>query len=315
MDEKVWHNAMVIYANWTHLLQPSRAFTYTQVQSRFLVWCESGKGTLVINNKPIKMTPGMVVFTPWNHSISWITDAQETFIVGAIHIIPNMPEENPPNYNPFHSSSLESEEFLNRKDEKIEGFEDIVCFNLSLNHPMLELGRYVISRFSAECPEFMLRTFPRLLLYELYTLNAGITQVFPNTMQRMLDVIEHYLEDNINMKMLIRVSMHSQATIYRMFEKFFGKTPREYILQRRLERAAQLLHSTGLQIQQIARRLQFDNQFYFSKCFKEHFNLSPRQYRNSLVDIPAMRPYRESSAHNDVPGRKHWFYVPDSDEE
>ena len=314
MDEKVWQNAMVIYANRTHVLQLGRAFTYTQVQSRFLVWCESGKGTLIINNLPIKMTPGKVVFTPWNHSISWINHPRETFIAGAIHIVPDMPEENPPRYNPFHSATPELPEFFNRRDEKLDGFEDIAIFDVPLDHPILELGRYVIDRFSAECPKFMLRNFPRLLLYELYMLKAGQTSCYPASVQIMLDIIEHYLEDHVDMKMLMRVSQLSQPTVYRMFKTFFNMTPREYITSRRMERAAKLLRQTELRIQQISERLQFKNPFYFSKCFKEHFNVSPRQWRNSSQVLPLQRPGREPSSHNDLPAKKHYFHIPDNEE-
>lgn len=315
MDDKIWQNAMVIYANWTHQIQPGRAFTYTQVQSRFLVWCESGIGTLKINNVPIKITPGKVVFAPWNHSISWMTDTWEPFITGCIHIIPDMPVENPIRYGPFHAAAPELPEFFNHRNEKTDGFEDTAVFEVPLDHPLLNLGRYVINRFSAECPEFMLRTFPRQLLYELYMLKAGENKVVSNPMQRMLDTIEHYLEDNIDMKMLMRVASLSQPTIYRVFKKKFDCTPREYIAARRMERAAELLRKTGLPIQVIARRLQYGNPFYFSKCFKEHFNISPRAFRDSDGISPIMRLRREPSSKQEIHGKKHWFYMPDSKEE
>lgn len=44
-------------------------------------------------------------------------------------------------------------------------------------------------------------------------------------MQRMLDTIEHYLEDNIDMKMLMRVASLSQPTIYRVFKKSLTARP------------------------------------------------------------------------------------------
>lgn len=314
MDEKLWQNAMVIYANWTHRIQPASAFTYTQVQSRFLCWCESGKGTLKINNVAIKMTPGKVIFAPWNHSISWITDTMQPFITGSIHIIPDMPHENPIRYGPFHAATPELAEFCNRRNEITEGFEDTAVFEIPLDHPLLHLGRYVIDRFSAECPEFMLRTFPRQLLYELYMLKAGVNQTVPNPLQRMLDTIEHYLEDNISMKMLKSVSQLSQPTIYRIFKKHLNSTPGEYITRRRLERSAELLRTTGLPIQEISRRLQFSNQFYFSKCFKEHFSVSPRKFRNSDSTLPVLRPNRESFSQWDIHGKKHYFYQPDTKE-
>lgn len=223
--------------------------------------------------------------------------------------------ENPVRYGPFYAAAPELPEFFSRRNEKTDGFEDTAVFEVPLDHPLLNFGRYVINRFSAECPEFMLRTFPRQLLYELYMLKAGENKVVSNPMQRMLDTIEHYLEDNIDMKMLMRVASLSQPTIYRVFKKKFDCTPREYIAARRMERAAELLRKTGLPIQVIARRLQYGNPFYFSKCFKEHFNISPRAFRDSDGISPIMRLRREPSSKQKIHGKKHWFYMPDSKEE
>ena len=315
MNEKTWQNAMVIYANWTSRFRPSDAFNYAQVQSRFLAWGESGKGTLKINNVPIRMSPGTVIFTPWNHTIDWIADAREPFRVGAIHIIPDMPCENPPRYSPFHAAAPEFPEFLNRHDEEIADFKDTAVFTVPLDHPLLRLGRYVIDRFSAECPEFMLRTFPRQLLYELYMLKAGESNCYPEPMRNMLGIIEHYLEDRIDGVMLKRVSGLSAPSIYRLFRRFFGCTSREYIARRRMERAAELLRGTNLPVRVIARRLQYDDPFYFSRCFKAYFKLSPRRWRNSSQPEPVARPRREASSLRDLPGRKHWFYLPENEDE
>ena len=308
LEEHVWRNAMVIYANWTPKIRANAAFAYTQVQSRFLVWGESGRGILKVNNVPIRMSPGKVVFTPWNHSISWLADAEEPLLTGCIHIIPDMPRENPPRYGSFHEASPEFSDFLNRRDEKIEGFEDTVSFDVSPDHPLLLLGRYVIDRFSSECPEFMLRMFPRQLLYELYMLRAGEKRGFPVAMQRMLDIVEHYLEDHLDMRSLKYVSQVSEPTVYRMFKDFFECTPREYIARRRMERAAELLRTTNLPVRVIARRLQYDDPFYFSRCFRARFGLSPRQWRKSDLPLPFRRPCREAFSQRDISGRKHWFY-------
>lgn len=315
MNEKSWHNAMVIYAKHTSSLHPSDAFSYTQVQSRFLAWCESGKGVLKVNNVPVKMFPGKVIFTTWNHSISWLADGKEPFYVGTIHIIPDMPQEYPPRYSPFHAASPELPEFYNRKDEFLENFTETAVFHVPLDHPLLMLGRYVIDRFSAECPEFMLRAFPRMLLYELYSLQAGNKLHYPSEMQNILYAVDHYLEDEtLNTELLCRSGKVSTATLFRLFKEHLQMTPGEYISRRRLERAAVLLRSTDMGIAVIARRMQYRDPFYFSRCFRNFSGMSPRQWRSSKVDLPVMRPCRESFSQRDIPGHKHWFYLPEHSE-
>lgn len=305
ISEKVWQNAMVIYARWTEM-QNMEPFSYHQVQSRFIVWCESGLGWLIVNNKKITMTPGKLLFTTWNHSISWIGNPDESFITGTIHIIPDMPQENPPRFSPFHSASPGLPEFFTRRDEFLPEFTDCAEFQLPLDHPMLRLGRYVIDRFQSECPEFILRLFPRMLLYELHTIRAGSNQTYPDSFTQILNTVEHYLEDHLDMKMLQRVSDLSQPGVYRIFRRFTGLTPGQYIANRRLERAAELLRTTNLSIQEIARKLQFRDPFYFSRCFKKRFSVSPRRWRNDPdLPLPLVPPRRESFSQRDIPGKKY----------
>ena len=309
MNNISWKNAMVIFALHTSGLHPSDAFTYTQVQSRFLAWCESGKGILKINNLPVKMFPGRVIFTTWNHTISWIADSSDPFRMGTIHIIPDMPQEDPPRYSPFHAASPEVPEFYRRKDEFLPEFTDTAVFDVPLDHQMLQLGRYVIDRFNAECPEFMLRTFPRLLLYELYALKAGSAFHYPAEMQQILNCVDHYLEDErLNSDLLSLTGRISQATLFRLFKEHLQMTPGEYISRRRLERAAVLLRTTDMGISVIARRMQFHDPFYFSRCFRKFSGMSPRAWRNCADELPVLRPLRESFSQRDIPGQKHWFY-------
>lgn len=310
MNEKIWKNAMVIYARFTNLysIEP---FRYEQVQSRFLVWCESGKGWLIINNQRIAMTPGKLVFAPWNHSISWIGNPEEPLSTGTIHIIPDMPEENPPRYSPFHSATPELPEFFARKDEFLPEFPDITEFDLPLEHPFFHLARYVVNCFQEECPEFILRLFPRQLLYELYSIKSGKISFYPDDFKQIVNTVEHYLEDHLDIKMLCRVSNLSISGVYRSFNRLTGKTPGQYINERRLKRASELLRTTDLSVQTISRRLQYKDPFYFSRCFKHLFGVSPRQWRNNAsIPLPPRLPQRQSFSQRDIPGEKHHFFLP-----
>jgi AraC-like DNA-binding protein len=312
MNEKAWQNAMVIFAKATSGLRPSDAFTYTQVQSRFLAWCESGRGVLKINNVPVKMFPGRIIFTTWNHTISWFADGKEPFLTGTIHIIPDMPREDPPRYSPFHAATPEVPEFYQRKDEFLPEFTDTTFFDVPLDHPLLNLGRYVIDRFEAECPEFMLRSFPRMLLYELYALRAGNLIHYPEDLQRILNCVDHYLEDErLDSDLLCMVGHISRATLFRLFKEHLQMTPGEYIARRRMERASVLLRTSGMSISEIARRMQYRDPFYFSRCFRKYSGMSPRQWRNAQSELPVLRPLRESFSQRDIPGHKHWVYQND----
>ncbi len=63
------------------------------------------------------------------------------------------------------------------------------------------------------------------------------------------------------------------------FKKFAQVTPTQYILSLRINNAMNLLDSTDYSISKIAISVGYDNALYFSRLFKKHTGLSPREYR------------------------------------
>ena len=61
--------------------------------------------------------------------------------------------------------------------------------------------------------------------------------------------------------------------------KLPGASPRQYLNQRRIHRAAQLLLTTRDDVQAIARRVGFDDPLDFSRAFRKIQGVSPSRYR------------------------------------
>ncbi|WP_162309405.1 helix-turn-helix domain-containing protein [Cohnella abietis] len=64
----------------------------------------------------------------------------------------------------------------------------------------------------------------------------------------------------------------------RLFLKLTGKSPIEFLIEQRLNRARQLLLTSRDTIQEIAGSVGFRDPFHFSRSFKKHMNVSPRLY-------------------------------------
>jgi AraC-like DNA-binding protein len=64
-----------------------------------------------------------------------------------------------------------------------------------------------------------------------------------------------------------------------IFKEALGLSPIDYIVKLRMQRAQQLLLDTHLLIEQVAAKVGYDDALYFSRLFKVHYGLSPRQYR------------------------------------
>lgn len=72
----------------------------------------------------------------------------------------------------------------------------------------------------------------------------------------------------------------SRSRFYHLFKKTMGCAPYTYILDLRLEHAAEYLLSTNDPISQISYSVGFTDPFYFSRLFKKKFGISPKNFRN-----------------------------------
>ncbi len=71
----------------------------------------------------------------------------------------------------------------------------------------------------------------------------------------------------------------SKSQISREFKKYFGVTPYQYLLNRRIAIAQNLLTKTKLSVKEISDSLCFADEYHFSSLFKKKNGMSPTAYR------------------------------------
>jgi AraC-like DNA-binding protein/mannose-6-phosphate isomerase-like protein (cupin superfamily) len=72
----------------------------------------------------------------------------------------------------------------------------------------------------------------------------------------------------------------SRARFFRVFKEQTGLTPYQYHLQLKMQRAIEMLRSSTMSVKQIARVLNFQSPFHFSKLFKKKNGLCPSEFRS-----------------------------------
>lgn len=96
--------------------------------------------------------------------------------------------------------------------------------------------------------------------------------------ERMKQVVDDHLTDpDFNVEYLGSVLGLSRTQIFRRVKSITGKGPLEYIRERRLIHADELLRGTDMTVQQVAMELCFSSPGYFTKCYKEYFGHLPSQ--------------------------------------
>ena len=109
---------------------------------------------------------------------------------------------------------------------------------------------------------------------------------FTRTEPALSDRIAAYLDENINRpfssKELEKKFFLSYKRLAAVFKKEKGVSMQAYHNERRLAAAAAKLRTTALPVGDIAEQSGFNDSLYFSRCFKAHFSLSPREYREKM---------------------------------
>jgi signal transduction histidine kinase/ligand-binding sensor domain-containing protein/DNA-binding response OmpR family regulator len=98
-------------------------------------------------------------------------------------------------------------------------------------------------------------------------------------LSRMDSYIEEHFDDaNFNVDQLASLMCMGRTTFYGKAKELLGISPRRYLINQRLKKAADLLQNGTLSISEVSYKTGFSSPQYFNRCFKEHFGISPSQY-------------------------------------
>lgn len=89
------------------------------------------------------------------------------------------------------------------------------------------------------------------------------------------DFMDLYYLKNPEIKQVAIESSMSEFHFYRCFKQVTGRTPYQYMLEKRLAHGRELLNEKTMLVSEIATQCGFPDVFTFSKAFKRKYGLSP----------------------------------------
>ena len=90
-------------------------------------------------------------------------------------------------------------------------------------------------------------------------------------------VIDAEFSKKMSIHSLAKHATLSEFHFYRSFKNAFGISPHQYVLNKRLNRAVELLKEGDYLLTDIAYEVGFTDIYSFSKSFKKRFNTCPSQ--------------------------------------
>lgn len=133
-------------------------------------------------------------------------------------------------------------------------------------------------------------TFPECMqaLYSLYgqMLRSGSLDKYyaaniRNTILRIKENMDHHPEDTgLTAEAMAREAGVSEVYFRRVFKATVGQSPNQYLISARLNRAMTLIvNAPELSLEQIAELSGFSTGSYLSASFKQHFNMTIREFK------------------------------------
>ena len=126
------------------------------------------------------------------------------------------------------------------------------------------------------------RAFLQLILGDLCMQYEALVSLDSTKLLRIANCVQYmdrHLGDPLNLADLARQARMSERSLSRNFHTTIGQSPIEYLLNMRIERAADLLLTSPATIAQIAYEVGFGDANYFTRQFRKLKNLSPREFR------------------------------------
>lgn len=95
-------------------------------------------------------------------------------------------------------------------------------------------------------------------------------------------ILKNISDDTFGSKQMEEALFMSRSTLARKIKELFDVTPNEYLKNKRLSVAAQMLKQKNVRINEVSQAVGFRSASYFSKCFKAVYGMLPAEYVNEM---------------------------------
>ena len=137
------------------------------------------------------------------------------------------------------------------------------------------------SGYSEMLEMYLRQIFIRLQRHFEQTIMTDTSQIAEEIDKAIVYFSEHYNEA-INVDAYAKQNHVSTNWFIRNFKMYTGTTPKQFILQKRINNAETLLQNKQYNIKEIAQIIGYDNPLYFSRIFQRTKGISPSEYRKNI---------------------------------
>ncbi len=248
-----------------------------------LVYSVKGKFTHYINGKAYPVSRGDLLFINYGETHSF-TSGDENASFYNFSVKPEFMSENiinsetindifliflPEGTEALHSRKTSCVRFIGEERVEIEEIAKKMCAELDDDSGTLP------------CKNLVLNAYMRLIFAKL--IRALLRDVGEERPNILTDEVLKYIDANftspVNAAALANHCFYNPAYLGRVFKAVYGKSMNEYIREKRMNYAMEMLTSTSLSVEEICERVGYRSKAQFHKSFKEFYGKTPGEFR------------------------------------
>ncbi len=119
------------------------------------------------------------------------------------------------------------------------------------------------------------------LVYKLFSILFECSDIKnePNYALTAKRIIDYNFSNGLSVETLAHELCLNTAYFSRLFTKYYGISPKRYIIETQISKAKVLLEKTNTSVCEVANSVGFPDQMYFSRVFKKEVGITPSEYR------------------------------------
>jgi AraC-like DNA-binding protein len=233
-----------------------------------IVYVSSGKGVLELQDaEPIMIEAGTIFLlfpNVWHRYRPLLETGWEEFWVG---------------FSGHYAEYLMRQDCFNPKNPVLKVGLDNEILHIFIR--LIDISKQESRVFSQMASCFVIQ------LLGLVNAAALMMDKTKSRQEQIIQAIRFKIHENWNENLDFEQIAAENNVTYDFFRKAFkgvmGVPPGQYLLNIKIEKAAQMLRETDLTISEIATKTGFENEFYFSRMFKNKMNCTASSYRKKEV--------------------------------
>ncbi|WP_156307774.1 AraC family transcriptional regulator [Sphingobacterium endophyticum] len=233
-----------------------------------LIHCVAGKGVLLIDEEVINLEANQYVVIPANTSHLYHADALNPWTIYWMHF-----------------SGSQSNLIVDELMKRVLSSQNVVSFNGVLSENFNRFCKLLLKGYSREILDYISLNLSHFFSGYLYpNLFEGKEKNDEDVIEKSINYLKSQLHNKIVLADIANYVNLSISHFSKLFKNRTGYTPIEYLNHLKIQRACYLLQFTDRRISDISFELGVEDQYYFSRLFKDHMGISPSLYRSSLSE-------------------------------